>query len=220
MRWRDPATPIGNLQTSPPSASRYDAATAAASASQRRRCVVRTTAGTPRRRRGTLADVKRLMLRPGEHERVTQRTPIDLTVMLSFRSITASRSSRVFCLSFTPAAVCWPSGERLAPPGSGLVLRRHCDSPARTGARTKAVAPRPGRTRSVLGDCTRPAPASQSRIRTPPTSLIRSPDSSRTTPAATDKASVRPTAMRYVNGSVPCPQLGTYGPRKPRLALA
>jgi hypothetical protein len=36
--------------------------------------------------------------------------------------------------AFTPGAACWPSGERLAPPGRGLVLRRLCDRAVHTRA--------------------------------------------------------------------------------------
>ena len=42
--------------------------------------------------------------------------------------------------------------------GSGRSECRHCDSPARAVARTKAVAPRPGRTRSHLGGSSSAAP--------------------------------------------------------------
>ena len=56
--------------------------------------------------------------------------------------------------AFTPAAVCWPSGERLAPPGRGLVLRRHCDRPVRASATARAVVPSPVSRRSRLGGST------------------------------------------------------------------
>jgi hypothetical protein len=39
-------------------------------------------------------------------------------------------------------AVCWPSGDRLAPPGRGLVLRRHCDGAPPGDRTTKAIAGR------------------------------------------------------------------------------
>jgi hypothetical protein len=44
---------------------------------------------------------------------------------------------------------------------SGRPLRRHCDSPAHAGARTKAVAPCPARTHSDLGDRERRGGASR-----------------------------------------------------------
>ena len=56
-----------------------------------------------------------------------------------FRSGVSQTPEAIESSAFRPAAACWASGERLAPPGCRLALRRHCDSALPASARRKGI---------------------------------------------------------------------------------
>ena len=67
------------------------------------------------------------------------------------------------CSAFTPAAACWSSGDRLAPRGRGLALRRHCDRPRCRARIAEAIVRSAATGLARLGDPEPPAGAPPTR---------------------------------------------------------
>jgi hypothetical protein len=114
------------------------------------------------------------------------------------------RSSRLLSLGETGAATASAKSRiRRRERRGGPAQRRHCDSPARTGARTKAVVPSPDPTRSDLGETERPpvgAPAHAFVAKHKPGPSSQRPVLNRWNPRGPQAGAMRSTACRAIDG--------------------